>query len=443
MYPFKIKKFLKGKKMREKIQPLAYRMSPRTIEEFVGQNHIIDKDKMLYRMIKADRITSIILYGPPGTGKTSLARIIANTTESSFEKLNAVTSGVADIKRIAADTRNTMLNPKGRTVLFIDEIHRFNKSQQDALLPFVEDGSIVLIGATTENPFFEVNKALISRSTVFMLKPLEHKDIRRLIITAINDKERGLGTYNIKISEDALDYLCEVCSGDARTALNSIELAVLTSELDENGIVDINLHTIEECVQKKAIRFDKNGEEHYDNISAFIKSMRGSNPDAAIFYLARALYAGEDVEFLARRIIICASEDVGMANPTALQVAVAAAQAVKMIGMPEGRIILAHAAVTVACSPKSNSAYMAINKAISDVETKNTGSVPMHLRNAAAKGMEQLGYGKGYKYAHDYENNIVKQEYFPDEMLGTLYYNPTANGYEAKIKAWLEKWREA
>lgn len=428
--------------MREKIQPLAYRMSPRTIEEFVGQSHIIGKDKMLYRMIKADRITSIILYGPPGTGKTSLARIIANTTESSFEKLNAVTSGVADIKRIAADTKNTMLNPKGRTVLFIDEIHRFNKSQQDALLPFVEDGSIVLIGATTENPFFEVNKALISRSTVFMLKPLENSDIKKLIQNAIEDKERGLGTYNIKISEDALDYLCEVCSGDARTALNSIELAVLTSELAENGQIEINLHTIEECVQKKAIRFDKNGEEHYDNISAFIKSMRGSNPDAAVFYLARALYAGEDVEFLARRIIICASEDVGMANPTALQVAVAAAKAVKMIGMPEARIILSHAAVTVACSPKSNSAYMAINKALSDVETKNTGSVPMHLRNAAAKGMEQLGYGKGYKYAHDYENNLVKQEYLPDEMKGTLYYKPTANGYEAKIKDWLDKWRE-
>lgn len=428
--------------MRERIQPLAYRMSPRTLEEFVGQEHIINKDKMLYRMIKADRITSIILYGPPGTGKTSLARIIANTTESSFEKLNAVTSGVADIKRIAAETKNPMLNPNGRTVLFIDEIHRFNKSQQDALLPYVEDGSIVLIGATTENPFFEVNKALISRSTVFMLKPLEKKDIKKLINNAINDKERGLGTYNIKISEDAIDYLCEVCSGDARTALNSIELAVLTSELDENGIIDINLHTIEDCVQKKAIRFDKNGEEHYDNISAFIKSMRGSDPDATVFYLARALYAGEDVEFLARRIIICASEDVGLANPTALQVAVAAAQAVKMIGMPESRIILAHAAVTVACSPKSNSAYMAINRALSDVETKNTGSVPMHLRNAPAKGMEQLGYGKGYKYAHDYENNIVKQEYFPEEMKGTLYYHPTANGYEAKIKTWLEKWRE-
>lgn len=428
--------------MRDKIQPLAYRMSPRTIEEFVGQSHIIGKDKMLYRMIKADRITSIILYGPPGTGKTSLARIVANTTEASFEKLNAVTSGVADIKRVAADTKNPMLNSKGRTVLFIDEIHRFNKSQQDALLPSVEDGSIVLIGATTENPFFEVNKALISRSTVFMLKPLESNDIKQLIKSAISDKERGLGTYNISISDDALDYLCEVCSGDARTALNSIELAVLTSDLGENGLIDINLHTIEECVQKKAIRFDKNGEEHYDNISAFIKSMRGSNPDAAVFYLARALYAGEDVEFLARRIIICASEDVGMANPTALQVAIAAAQAAKMIGMPEARILLAHATVTVACSPKSNSAYMAINKALSDVENKNTGSVPMHLRNAAAKGMEKLGYGQGYKYAHDYKNNIVKQEFLPDEMIGTLYYNPTSNGYEAKIKEWLEKWRE-
>ena len=428
--------------MRDRIEPLAYRMSPRTIEEFVGQSHIIGKDKMLYRMIMADRITSIILYGPPGTGKTSLARIIANTTQSSFEKLNAVTSGVGDIKRIAADTKNSLLNPNGRTVLFIDEIHRFNKSQQDALLPFVEEGSIVLIGATTENPFFEVNKALISRSTVFMLKPLEKSDIRKLVMTAISDKERGLGSYDITISEDALDYLCEVCSGDARTALNSIELAVLTSELGENGHIDINMNTIEECVQKKAIRFDKSGEEHYDNISAFIKSMRGSSPDAAVFYLARALYAGEDVEFLARRIIICASEDVGMANPTALQVAVAAAEAVRMIGMPEARIILAHAAVMVACSPKSNASYMAIGKALSDVENRNTGSVPMHLRNAVTKGMEQLGYGKGYKYAHDYKNNIVKQEFLPEEMAGTIYYNPTSNGYETKIREWLEKWRQ-
>lgn len=428
--------------MGEKIEPLAYRMSPRTIDEFVGQKHIIGKDKMLYRMIKADRITSIILYGPPGTGKTSLARIIANTTQSSFEKLNAVTSGVSDIKRIAADTKNALLNPRGRTVLFIDEIHRFNKAQQDALLPFVEDGSIVLIGATTENPFFEVNKALISRSTVFMLKPLENDDIRELLLSALKDKERGLGSYNISITDEAIAYLCEVCSGDARTALNSLELAVLTSDLGQDGHITIDLKTVEECVQKKAIRFDKNGEEHYDNISAFIKSMRGSNPDAAVFYLARALYAGEDVEFLARRIIICASEDVGMANPTALQTAVAAAQAVKMIGMPEARIILAHAAVTVACSPKSNSAYAAINAALADVGAKNTGSVPMHLRNAAAKGMEQLGYGKGYKYAHDYKNNLVKQEYFPEEMKGTLYYHPTTNGHEARIKEWLEKWRE-
>ena len=427
--------------MKDKIEPLAYRMSPRTIEEFAGQQHIIGKDKMLYRMIKADRIASIILYGPPGTGKTSLARIIANTTQSNFEKLNAVTSGVADIKRIAADTKNTMLNPNGRTVLFIDEIHRFNKSQQDALLPFVEEGSIVLIGATTENPFFEVNKALISRSTVFMLKPLQKEDIIKLLERAVKDKERGLGSLNVRISNEATEYLAEVCDGDARTALNSLELAVLTSDLDSEGIINIDLNTIEECVQKKAIRFDKNGEEHYDNISAFIKSMRGSNPDAAVFYLARALYAGEDVEFLARRIIICASEDVGLANPTALQVAVAAAQAVKMIGMPEARILLSHAAVTVACSPKSNAAYVAIGSALNDVESKNTGSVPMHLRNAAAKGMEQLGYGQGYKYAHDYKNNLVKQEYFPEEMSGTIYYNPTSNGYEAKIKEWLEKWR--
>ena len=427
--------------MKEKLQPLAFRMSPRNIDEFVGQQHIIGKDKLLYRMIKADRITSIILYGPPGTGKTSLARIIANTTQSKFEKLNAVTAGVDDIKRIVADTKNPMLNPSGRAVLFIDEIHRFNKSQQDALLPFVEEGSIVLIGATTENPFFEVNKALISRSTVFMLKPLEKEDIVELLKAAISDKERGLGHMQITITDQALEYMAEVCGGDARSALNSLELAVLTSDLKSDGGILLDVTTIEECVQKKAIRFDKGGEEHYDNISAMIKSMRGSDPDAAVFYLARALYAGEDVEFLARRIVICASEDVGLANPTALQVAVAAAQAVKMIGMPESRIILAHACITVATSPKSNAAYMAINTALRDVETKNTGSVPMHLRNAAAKGMEQLGYGKGYKYAHDYKNNIVKQDYLPEEMLGTIYYNPTANGFESKIKDWLDKWR--
>lgn len=427
--------------MFERKEPLAYRMSPRTIEEYVGQEHITGKGRMLYRMIKADRITSIILYGPPGTGKTSLARIIAATTKSNFEKLNAVTAGVADIKRIISDTQNPMLNPTGKTVLFIDEIHRFNKAQQDALLPFVENGTIVMIGATTENPFFEVNKALISRSSVFMLKPLTEVHIAKIIKAAIIDKERGLGEYDIVLQEDALKYLAAVSNGDARIALNAIELAAITSELGSNGVIDIDLHIIEECVQKKSIMFDKSGEAHYDNISAFIKSMRGSDPDAAVFYLARALYAGEEPEFLARRIMICASEDVGMANPTALQVAVAAAQAVMMIGMPEARLLLAHAAVMVATSPKSNSAYAAINKATQDIETKRTGEVPMHLRNAPAKGMEELGYGQGYKYAHDYPGNYVKQDFLPAEMLGTIYYEPTANGYEAKIKEWLNKIR--
>ncbi len=427
--------------MNEKKEPLAYRMCPRTIEEFFGQEDIVGPGKMLYRMIKADRISSIILYGPPGTGKTSLARIIALTTKSSFEKLNAVTSGVADIKRIAADTQNQILNPSGRTVLFVDEIHRFNKSQQDALLPYVENGTIVLIGATTENPYFEVNKALISRSSVFMLKPLNENSIINILKNALSDKERGLGNYDLKADEGALQYLAEVSGGDARVALNALELAVMTSEIGEDGKIVIDVATIEECVQRKSITFDKSGESHYDNISAFIKSMRGSDPDAAVFYLSRAIYAGEDPEFLARRIIICASEDVGMANPTALQVAVAAAEAVRMIGMPEGRIILAHAAVMVATSPKSNSCYAAIGKALQDVSAKRTGEVPMHLRNAVTSGMRDLGYGKGYKYAHDYPGNIIKQEYLPKEMKGTVYYEPTSNGYEARIKEWLQKWR--
>jgi putative ATPase len=428
--------------MAERKEPLAYRMSPRTLEEYVGQEEIVGPGKMLYRMIKADRISSIILYGPPGTGKTSLARIIAATTKANFDKLNAVTSGVADIKRIAGDTQNQLLNPNGRTVLFIDEIHRFNKAQQDALLPFVENGTIVLIGATTENPFFEVNKALISRSSVFMLKPLNEKHILKIIRAALSDKERGLGNYDLAVENDAVNYLASISNGDARTSLNALELAVMTSDIREDGKIHIDLSTIEECVQKRAIMFDKSGEEHYDNISAFIKSMRGSDPDAAVFYLARAIYAGEDPVFLARRIIICASEDVGMANPNALQVAVAAAQAVHMIGMPEARILLSHAAVMVATSPKSNASYMAINKAMEDIEHKNTGRVPMHLRNAPAKGMETLGYGKDYKYAHDYNGNLVRQEYLPPEMKGTVYYNPTANGYESKIKEWLERWRE-
>ena len=427
--------------MSNKREPLAYRMCPRTLEEYVGQDEIISNGKMLYRMIKADRMSSLILFGPPGTGKTSLARIIALTTRSNFEKLNAVTAGVNDIRRIVADTQNPMLNPSGKTVLFVDEIHRFNKSQQDALLPYVENGTIVLIGATTENPYFEVNKALISRSSVFMLKPLNEKHIIKILRSALEDKERGLGNYDLEVNEEALQYLSEISNGDARIALNAIELAVMTSEVEKDGKIHIDLHTIEECIQRKAVRFDKSGEEHYDNISAFIKSMRGSDPDATVFYLARAIYAGEDPEFLARRIIICASEDVGMANSNALQVAVAAAEAARMIGMPEARIILSHAAVMVATSPKSNSCYAAVNKALEDIASKNTGSVPMHLRNAATSGMKSLGYGKGYKYAHSYEGNFIQQEYLPDEMKGTVYYNPSANGYEAKIKEWLEKKR--
>lgn len=423
----------------EKREPLAYRMCPRTLEEYVGQEEIIGKDKMLYRMIKADRISSIILYGPPGTGKTSIARIIAQSTKSKFEKLNAVTAGVADIKRVVSDTQNQLLNPSGRAVLFIDEIHRFNKLQQDALLPFVENGTIALIGATTENPFFEVNKALISRSSVFMLKPLNEKHIIKILKNALQDKERGLGDFDIEISDDVLDYLAKLSNGDARIALNAIELAAMTSELRSDGKLIIDIQTIEDCIQKKSISFDKSGENHYDNISAFIKSMRGSDPDAAVFYLARALYAGEDPEFLIRRIIICASEDVGMANPNALQVAVAAAQAIRTIGMPEARIILAHAAVMVATSPKSNSCYVAINEALSDVENKNTGEVPMHLRNAVTPGMKEIGYGEGYKYAHDYKGNYVKQEYLPEGVRGKRYYRPYENGYEGRIKEWLDR----
>ncbi|HOM03359.1 MAG TPA: replication-associated recombination protein A [Acetivibrio sp.] len=424
-----------------KKEPLAYRMRPRTLEEFFGQEEIVGEGKLLNRMIKADRISSIILYGPPGTGKTSLARIIANSTKANFEKLNAVTAGVADIKRIVSDTQNPILNPRGKTVLFIDEIHRFNKSQQDALLPYVEDGTIILVGATTENPFFEVNKALISRSSVFMLKPLGSDSIKKIIQNALKDKERGLGNVDIEIEEDALNYLADICDGDARIALNALELAVLTSPVGNDGKFHIDMELIEECVQKKAARYDKSGDGHYDNISAFIKSMRGSDPDAAVFYLARALYAGEDPMFLARRIIICASEDVGMANPAALQLAVSAAQAVHMVGMPEARIILSQAAVMVATSPKSNSCYAAINSALEDVKNKRTGEVPMHLRNPVTPGMKELGYGKGYKYAHDYPGNIVDQDYLPKEMKGTIYYNPSANGYELKIKEWLQKRR--
>ena len=422
-------------------EPLAYRMSPRSLDEYVGQEHILGKGKMLRRMIEADRLSSIILYGPPGTGKTALARLIAHTTASGFSKMNAVTAGVGDIKRVISDTQNMILNPTGRTVLFIDEIHRFNKLQQDALLPQVEDGTLILIGATTENPFFEVNKALISRSTVLALKPLTEKDIIKILKMALADKERGLGNELIFITDEALSYIANLSNGDARIALRGLELASVTTPPDSSGKITIDAAVLEDCMQKRSIAFDSSGESHYDNISAFIKSMRGSDPDAAVFYLARALHGGEDIEFLARRILICASEDVGMANPSALPVAMAAYQGIMAVGMPEARILLSEAAIVVATSPKSNASYMAINKAMQDVEQKRTGEVPMHLRNAPAKGMTDLGYGVGYKYAHDFEGHIVDQQYLPDEMKGTIYYEPTSLGYETKIREWLDKRR--
>ena len=423
-------------------EPLAYRMSPRSLDEYVGQEHILGKGKMLRRMIEADRLSSIILYGPPGTGKTALARLIAHTTASGFSKMNAVTAGVGDIKRVISDTQNLILNPSGRTVLFIDEIHRFNKLQQDALLPHVEDGTLILIGATTENPFFEVNKALISRSTVLALKPLTESDIIRILKMALTDKQRGLGNELITITDEALSYIANLSNGDARIALRGLELASVTTPPDATGRVTIDAAVLEDCMQKRSIAFDSGGESHYDNISAFIKSMRGSDPDAAVFYLARALHGGEDIEFLARRILICASEDVGMANPSALPVAMAAYQGIMAVGMPEARILLSEAAIVVATSPKSNASYLAINKAMQDVEQKRTGEVPMHLRNAPAKGMADLGYGVGYKYAHDFEGHIVDQQYLPDEMKGTIYYEPTSLGYETKIREWLDKRRK-
>ena len=402
-------------------KPLAYRMRPRNLDEYVGQEHILGKDKILYRTIKADRLSSIILFGPPGCGKTSLARVISETTKYKFTKLNAVTSGVADIKKVIEEAKNPFLNPTGKCILFIDEIHRFNKLQQDALLPFVENGTVILIGATTENPYFEVNKALISRSMVFKLEPLKKEDILKVLKMSLERKD-GLGEYNIEISEETLSKIAEISAGDVRTALNGLEIAVLTTEMDRNGKIKITNEIAAESMQRKKAIFDKDGESHYDNISVFIKSMRGSDPDATVFYLARALDAGEDPMFLARRIVIAASEDVGMANPNALIVANSAMQAVHLVGMPEARIILSEAAIYVATSKKSNASYLAINKALEDVKTKDTGEVPMHIRNAPIEGMETLGYHEGYKYPHDYPGHVVEQQYLPDKMLGTKYY---------------------
>ena len=402
-------------------EPLAYRVRPRTLDEYVGQEHVLGKDKILYRTIKADRLSSIILFGPPGCGKTSLAKVISETTKYKFYKINAVTAGVADIKRVIEETQNYMLNPAGKSILFIDEIHRFNKLQQDALLPYVENGLIILIGATTENPYFEVNKALISRSMVIKLEPLSVENIFQILKNALVRKE-GLGEYNIKIEDESLKKLAIISNGDVRTALNALEIATLTTGIESDGYIHITDEVLKNCIQTKKAVFDKNGDSHYDNISAFIKSMRGTDPDAAVFYLARALNGGEDPMFLARRIVICASEDVGMADPNALVVANAAMQAVHMIGMPEARIILSEAAIYVAEAPKSNASYLAINKALEDVSKKDTGEVPMHIRNAPIEQMKALGYHEGYKYPHDYPGHYVEQQYLPDKMVGTKYY---------------------
>jgi putative ATPase len=402
-------------------KPLAFRMSPKTLEDYVGQEHILGKDKILYRTIKADRLSSIILWGPPGCGKTSLARVISNTTKYKFTKINAVTAGIGDIKNAIEEAKNTFLNPTGRCILFIDEIHRFNKLQQDALLPYVENGTVILIGATTENPYFEVNKALISRSMIFKLNPLTVQNVYDVLKKSLISEE-GLGSYKINIEDETLMKIAEASNGDVRTALNGLEVAVLSTKMDEYGVINITNEIAKECVQTRKAIFDKNGDSHYDNISAFIKSMRGSDPDATLFYLARAINAGEDPVFIARRIVIAAAEDVGMANPNALVVATSAMQSITMIGMPESRIILAEAAVYVATSPKSNAAYLGIDKALADVTTKDTGTIPMHIRNAPAEGMKNEGYGVGYKYPHDYPMHQVEQQYLPDKMLGTKYY---------------------
>ena len=413
-------------------KPLAYRMRPNTLEEYVGQEHLLGKNKILYRTIKADRLSSIILFGPPGCGKTSLARVISRTTNYKFYQINATTAGVSDIKRVVEETQNFMMNPKGKSILFIDEIHRFNKLQQDALLPYVENGTIILIGATTENPYFEVNKALISRSMVFKLEPLNEKDILKVLKLSL-EKEEGLKNYNIKIEEETLEKIAIASNGDVRTALNGLEIAVLTTGLSSDGFIHITDEVIAQSMQNRKAIFDKNGDSHYDNISAFIKSLRGSDADAAVFYLARALNAGEDPMFLARRIVISSSEDVGMANPNALVIANSAMQAVNMVGMPEARIILAEAAVYVANSPKSNASYLAINKALEDVKTKNTGEVPMHIRNAPIEGMRNLGYNEGYLYPHDFPGHYVEQQYLPDEMKDVKYYIEDEN-CKKKIK---------
>ncbi|MDF2595819.1 MAG: replication-associated recombination protein [Clostridia bacterium] len=417
--------------------PLASRMRPQKLEEIVGQEHILGSDKLLYRAILADKLQSIIFYGPPGTGKTTIAKVVAHTTKAHFIVLNATTSGKADIVKAVEDAKVQRSLSGKKTIIFIDEIHRFNKAQQDALLPYTEDGTLVLIGATTENPYFEVNRALISRSLVFELRPLGIQDIKKIIKEAIYHKDRGLGVYKADITEEAMDYLAVNTSGDARSALNAIELAVMTTERSEDGIIHITTQVLEECMQKKMLHYDKNGDNHYDIISAFIKSMRGSDKDAAVHYLARMIEAGEDPKFIARRIVICASEDVGNADPQALVVATNAMMAVERIGMPEGRIILAQATLYVACAPKSNASFLAIDRAMQDVRTKDIGVVPNHLRDGHYSGAKEMGHGVGYLYAHDHPHHYVEQQYLPDKLKHSIYYELTEEGYEKRIQSML------
>lgn len=426
----------------KKESPLASRLRPTTLEEVVGQQHIVGKDKLLYRAIKADKLSSIIFYGPPGTGKTTLARVIANTTSAEFTQINATAAGKKDMEAVVEAAKNNQGMYGKKTILFIDEIHRFNKGQQDYLLPFVEDGTVILIGATTENPYFEVNGALLSRSVIFELKKLTSEDIKVLLLRAVHDSEKGMGAYQAQIDEEALDFLADVSNGDARAALTAIELGILTTERSDDGMIHITLDVASECIQKRVLSYDKDGDNHYDTISAFIKSMRGSDPNAAVYYLARMLYAGEDVKFIARRIMILASEDIGNADPMAMVVAASAAQAVERVGMPESQIILAQAVTYMASAPKSNSAVNAIDKAMRVVRETKTPPVPAHLQDSHYGSAEKLGHGIGYKYAHNYKNHFVKQQYLPDGLTDEVFYEPSENGYEAEIRAYYAKIHE-
>ncbi|EOS22728.1 hypothetical protein C806_03340 [Lachnospiraceae bacterium 3-1] len=429
-------------KNQEKESPLASRLRPARLEEVAGQQHIIGKDKLLYRAIQADKLSSIIFYGPPGTGKTTLAKVIANTTSAEFTQINATSAGKKDMEEVVGQAKDNQGMYGKKTILFIDEIHRFNKSQQDYLLPFVEDGTIVLIGATTENPYFEVNGALLSRSVIFELKPLEKEDIKTILLRGVTDKEKGMGGYDAVLEEDALEFLADVANGDARAALTAVELGVLTTPRSEDGKIHLTLEVASECIQKRVVQYDKTGDNHYDTISAFIKSMRGSDPDAAVYYLAKMLYAGEDIKFIARRIMICASEDVGNADPNALVVAVSAAQAIERIGMPEAQLILSQAVTYVASAPKSNASCLAIGRAMKVVKTTKTAPVPVHLQDSHYRGAQKLGHGQGYLYAHDFPNHYVKQQYLPDGLTEEIFYEPTENGYEKQIKSHLSFLRE-